>query len=82
MSQPVEMPMPEHISWQKVDQLVRELGFAPHQVRELTIDYTGPRTNPRVVVEVVANSQIVRRTYDTDGGFNGVRVGPPQAVAE
>lgn len=80
-STPTPMTMPDHISWQKADQVLRDLGFAPHQVRELNFAFNSSG-HPLVTVKLEANNQVITRTYDTSAGHNGVRIAPnvPEAT--
>ena len=81
MSTPTTLTMPDHIGWQRVDSLLRDLGFAPHQVRELHITF-GSTGHPLVMIKVEANNQTITRVYDAAAGHNGVRIAPnvPEAT--
>lgn len=78
---PVVIAMPERIDWNTVDQVLRTLGFDPHQVSELHItrNTTG---QPLVAVSVHAHNQTITRAYATHAAFKGVQVLTREQAAE
>lgn len=64
-----QLQMPEAVTPAQLDQALRLLGFAPHQVRKLIIDGdSGAGVPGDLEVTAVVNRQVVTRLYSVGGG--------------